>query len=236
MLWNCTACFSILCVVCRESLRHGNNLRSEPDVAGSTWEWQLWVKALWSLSWSLQRTMAGSSYWGYVNLEGFFFPYPNKVKNRGIYIKAAKGILSETKSPLCLNLLLSLPETWGYGSCPCQSAWGCLSSQGKGHQNISTWAKKDILSQKASGEWLCWNSLEQLIRKAGFWHGKLHLRWTRLLQLYTPCGVGTSPARGNVGCLRQIRVGAPVIKGNPSERKSVLECYCSLFPVSQCCS
>lgn len=59
---------------------------------------------------------------------------------------------------------------------------------------------------------------------------------SRLLKLYTSCGVGASLARGNVGCLRQIHVGAPVIKGNPSERKSVLGCYCSLFPVSQCCS
>lgn len=63
---------------------------------------------------------------------------------------------------------------------------GVLVFPGKGHQNFSTWAKKGILSQKASGEWLCWNLLEQLIREAGFRHGKLHLSWTAGCWSYIP--------------------------------------------------
>lgn len=73
---------------------------------------------------------------------------------------------------------------------------GVLVFLGKGHKNFSTWAKKGILSQKASGEWLCWNLLEQLIRGAGFRHGKLHLRWTCLLKLFTPLWAGGKPCEG----------------------------------------
>lgn len=93
-------CSTPLCLLCSEIAQHAflycvwfaesswdigtifsmllpQRIRSEPDVAGSTWEWQLWVKALWSLSWTLQRNIATSSRWGYVNLESFFlFPPP----------------------------------------------------------------------------------------------------------------------------------------------------------------
>lgn len=55
-------------------------IRSEPDVPGSTWEWQLWVKALWTLSQTLQRTIARSSYCGYMILEDFSSPTSKRSK------------------------------------------------------------------------------------------------------------------------------------------------------------
>lgn len=44
------------------------------------------------------KTIAKSSYWGYMNLECFSSPHPNMVKYRGIYIKAAKKPYSQKQS------------------------------------------------------------------------------------------------------------------------------------------
>lgn len=67
--------------------------------ADSIWEWQLWVKTLWSLSWNVQRTITKRSYWS-----------PQTGQVCGDLDKAAKKYTLRNKVSIMLQSVTAAPS------------------------------------------------------------------------------------------------------------------------------